>query len=97
MSERPQTPYEILGDDGIRELVHVFYDVMSELPLAAGIRAMHAEISEIQRWTGGGIMTPVRWDLIVTCLHRRRLVRRVVRGRHRARAHGGYATSQEPK
>lgn len=62
MSERPQTPYEILGDDGIRELVHVFYDVMDELPLAADIRAMHAEkLDSIKRmltayltgWMGG--------------------------------------------
>ena len=62
MPERPQTPYEILGDDGIRELVHVFYDVMDELPLAADIRAMHAEkLDSIKRmltayltgWMGG--------------------------------------------
>ena len=62
MSERPQTPYEILGDDGIRELVHVFYYVMDELPLAADIRAMHAEkLDSIKRmltayltgWMGG--------------------------------------------
>ena len=42
-SETPQTPYEILGDEGIKELAHVFYEVMDELPLAADIRAMHAE------------------------------------------------------
>ncbi len=37
-----QTPYQILGEDGIRELVDVFYDIMDTLPEAAGIRAMHA-------------------------------------------------------
>jgi hemoglobin len=38
-----QTPYEILGDDGIKQLARAFYDVMDELPQAADIRAMHAE------------------------------------------------------
>ena len=62
MSERPLTPYEILGDDGIKQLVNAFYDVMDELPLAAGIRAMHAEnLDNVKRmltaymtgWMGG--------------------------------------------
>lgn len=39
----PQTPYEILGDDGIRTLVDAFYDAMDTLPEAADVRAMHAE------------------------------------------------------
>ena len=39
----PQTPYEILGDDGIKQLASAFYDVMEELPQAAEVRAMHAE------------------------------------------------------
>ena len=39
----PQTPYQILGEDGIRQLTDAFYDVMDELPEAAGIRAMHAQ------------------------------------------------------
>ncbi|MEH6591547.1 MAG: group II truncated hemoglobin [Halioglobus sp.] len=38
-----QTPYQILGEEGILELTTVFYDVMDTLPEAAGIRAMHAE------------------------------------------------------
>lgn len=38
-----QTPYQILGEDGIRELVNTFYDIMDSLPEAADIRAMHAE------------------------------------------------------
>ena len=42
MSDTPQTPYQILGEDGIRELTRVFYDLMDTLPEAAGLRAMHA-------------------------------------------------------
>jgi hemoglobin len=38
----PQTPYQILGEDGIRELCEQFYEIMNTLPEAAGIRAMHA-------------------------------------------------------
>ncbi len=38
-----QTPFEILGEDGIRRLTAAFYDVMDELPEAAALRAMHAE------------------------------------------------------
>ncbi len=39
---QPQTPYQILGDEGIRELTDAFYDIMDSLPEAAGIRRMHA-------------------------------------------------------
>ena len=42
MSDPPQTPYQILGESGIRELTDVFYDIMDTLPEASGIRAMHA-------------------------------------------------------
>ena len=38
----PQTPYQILGEEGIRELCDRFYEIMDTLPEAAGIRAMHA-------------------------------------------------------
>jgi hemoglobin len=38
-----QTPYQILGDDGIHELTHTFYDIMDTLPEAAGLRSMHAK------------------------------------------------------
>ena len=38
-----QTPYQILGEDGIRALACAFYDVMEDLPEAQGIRAMHAK------------------------------------------------------
>jgi hemoglobin len=37
-----QTPYQLLGETGIRELTSAFYDLMDSLPEAAGIRAMHA-------------------------------------------------------
>ena len=58
----PQTPYEILGDEGIKKLAHTFYDVMDELEAAADIRAMHQENTDhIKRmltayltgWMGG--------------------------------------------
>ena len=60
--ERPLTPYEILGDDGIKQLASTFYDAMDELPLAADIRPMHTEnLDQIKRmlaayltgWRGG--------------------------------------------
>lgn len=37
-----QTPFQILGEDGIRELTNAFYDIMDTLPEAAGLRRMHA-------------------------------------------------------
>jgi hemoglobin len=43
MSDTPQTPYQLLGEDGIRALTSAFYDIMDTLPEAAGIRTMHAE------------------------------------------------------
>jgi hemoglobin len=43
MSDTPKTPYQILGEEGIRALCDTFYDIMDRLPEAAGIRAMHAE------------------------------------------------------
>ena len=39
----PQNPYQILGEDGIRQLTEAFYDIMDTLPEAAGIRRMHAK------------------------------------------------------
>jgi hemoglobin len=56
------TPYEILGQEGVRALAEAFYDVMDELPQAADVRAMHAEnLETIKRkltayltgWMGG--------------------------------------------
>lgn len=57
-----QTPYEILGDEGIRALADAFYEAMDSLPQAAEIRAMHAaNLDDIKRklaayltgWMGG--------------------------------------------
>ena len=57
-----QTPYEILGDDGIRGLADAFYEAMDNMPQAAEIRAMHAaNLDDIKRklaayltgWMGG--------------------------------------------
>ncbi|MCB1689087.1 MAG: group II truncated hemoglobin [Halioglobus sp.] len=42
MGDTPQTPYQILGEDGIRQLTCAFYDIMDTLPEAAELRAMHA-------------------------------------------------------
>ncbi|MBN7796607.1 group II truncated hemoglobin [Parahaliea mediterranea] len=36
------TPYQILGEAGIRELCARFYDIMDKAPEAATIRRMHA-------------------------------------------------------
>ena len=38
-----KTPYEILGDKGIKDLANAFYEAMEELPLAADIKAMHSD------------------------------------------------------
>lgn len=39
----PQTPYQILGEDGIRRLTNTFYDIMDTWPQASALRAMHAQ------------------------------------------------------
>ena len=38
-----QTPYQALGEDGIRAICDAFYDIMDELPEAQDVRRMHAE------------------------------------------------------
>lgn len=57
-----RTPYEILGDQGIRALAEAFYEAMDSLPEAAEIRAMHAaDLGDVTRklaayltgWMGG--------------------------------------------
>jgi hemoglobin len=62
MNGTPQTPYQILGVDGIQHLVNTFYDIMDSLPEAAGLRAMHgADLSPMKEklaqyltgWMGG--------------------------------------------
>ena len=37
-----QNPYQILGEQGIRDLAEAFYDIIETLPEAADVRAMHA-------------------------------------------------------
>ena len=43
MMDNYQTPYQILGEQGIRDLTSAFYDIMDTLPEAADVRAMHAK------------------------------------------------------
>lgn len=43
MNDTIQTPYQILGEDGIRRLTTTFYDIMDTLPEASRLRAMHAK------------------------------------------------------
>jgi hemoglobin len=42
MTDSPRTPYDALGEAGIRTLVDRFYDLMETRPDATTIRAMHA-------------------------------------------------------
>lgn len=62
MSGTPQTPFEILGEDGIRALCCAFYDIMDEDAALAELRAMHAQDLEPMKeklsqyligWMGG--------------------------------------------
>lgn len=39
---QPSTPYELLGDQGVSQLVDAFYDAMDQLPQVGEIRTMHA-------------------------------------------------------
>jgi len=57
-----KTPYQLLGERGIRELTGAFYDIMDTLPEAADVRAMHARELEPMKeklaqyligWMGG--------------------------------------------
>jgi hemoglobin len=38
-----QTPYQILGEEGVRQLATAFYDAMDQMPQAETVRAMHAK------------------------------------------------------
>lgn len=40
--QQAQSPYQLLGEDGIRALVSAFYDIMDTLPEVTDLRAMHA-------------------------------------------------------
>ena len=57
-----RTPYQLLGDEGVKALANAFYDVMDELPEAASIRRMHGDsLDDIKQklyeylsgWMGG--------------------------------------------
>lgn len=57
-----QTPYQILGEEGIKNLTSAFYDIMEELPEVSSLRAMHASNLEPMKeklaqyltgWMGG--------------------------------------------
>ncbi len=57
-----QTPFQILGEQGIRDLVNAFYDIMDSLPEAADVRKMHAQdltpmkeklVDYLTGWMGG--------------------------------------------
>jgi hemoglobin len=74
-----ETPYEILGDKGIKALANAFYDAMNELPEAAEVRAMHAEdLSNVKRmlaayltgWMGGPpIYLALKGSVCLTDVH----------------------------
>jgi hemoglobin len=72
-----QTPYQILGEAGVRNLAAALYDVMNELPEAAPIRAMHGEdLTEIKEklfqylsgWLGGPHLYYQKYGTV--CLHK---------------------------
>lgn len=61
-TQPPRSPYQILGDAGIKRLAAAFYEVMDELPEVGEIRAMHAtDLEPMKRklamylvgWMGG--------------------------------------------
>ena len=73
MSDTPQTPYQILGEDGIRQLTNTFYDIMDSLPEASGLRAMHAkDLSPMKEklaeyltgWMGGPPLYAARYGSV---------------------------------
>lgn len=62
MSNTAQTPFQLLGEDGIRQLTSAFYDVMEADPELRALRAMHAQDLEPMKhklaqyligWMGG--------------------------------------------
>ncbi len=69
-----KTPYELLGgEEGVRQLAQVFYDVMDELPDAAPIRAMHAaSLSDVKErlfeylsgWLGGPRLYEAKFNTV---------------------------------
>ena len=78
-SSEPRTPFDILGDEGIRDLVAAFYDVMDESPDVARIRAMHAHdlgpmrrilTAYLTQWMGGPpVYQALRGSMCLTGAH----------------------------
>lgn len=72
-----QTPYDILGgEEGVRRLADVFYDIMDRRADAADIRAMHGEdltaikqklFEYLSGWLGGPHLYAEKYGGI--CLH----------------------------
>ena len=67
------TPYELLGEDGLKKLAYTFYEVMDELPEAAHIRHMHqASLSDVKQklfeylsgWMGGPDLYQAKYQSI---------------------------------
>ena len=77
--ETSQTPYELLGADGIRALADAFYRVMDEAPEAATIRAMHGDdlgkvrsllAAYLTQWMGGPpVYLAVKGTMCLTDVH----------------------------
>lgn len=72
-----QTPYQMLGEEGVRKLAAALYEVMGELPQAQPIRAMHGEdLTDIKQklfeylsgWLGGPHLYHQKYGTI--CLHK---------------------------
>ncbi|MBE9539763.1 MAG: group II truncated hemoglobin [Proteobacteria bacterium] len=68
-----KTPYQILGEDGIRVLTSTFYDVMDTLPEAKALRAMHTkDLSPMKEklaeyltgWMGGPPLYAYRYGTV---------------------------------
>lgn len=74
------TPYEALGEQGIRDLTDAFYNIMDTLPEAAGIRAMHGKdltpmkerLAEyLITWMGGPKIYPEKYgSMCISKAHR---------------------------
>jgi hemoglobin len=71
--QEAQTPYQLLGEQGIRELTDAFYDIMDSLPEAAGVRAMHArDLAPMKEklaeyligWMGGPPLYADKYDTV---------------------------------
>lgn len=68
-AERVQTPFDALGEAGVRKLVDAFYDAMENDPAASALRAIHqADLSPMRDrlsdwlvgWLGGPQVYAIR-------------------------------------